>query len=38
MIRVTVTYSLTLMTGPVIEAVGGDSTLQLGTVATMRIE
>ena len=38
MIRVTVTYSLTLMTGPVIEAVGGDSTIQLGTVATMRIE
>ena len=37
-IRVTVGYSLTLMTGPLIEAVGGDPVMRLGTVATMRIE
>ena len=38
LIRVTVSYSLTLMTGSLVEAVGGDPVMNLGTVATMRIE
>ena len=37
-IFITVTYGVDLMTGPIIQAVGGSDVLQLGTVASMRIE
>jgi len=37
-IRVEVTYDHNLISGPIIEAVGGDPTLQLRTVTTMQIE
>ncbi len=37
-IIVQVSYTATLITGPVIEAIGGGSTLGLSTVATMNLE
>ena len=37
-IRVDITYDHTLLTGPVVQAVGGDPVLRMRTAATMQIE